>query len=203
MLINKIELKKLILENKPLDFCRSHLFDQNVYIFENSEELGVKGEYHDFKCEIGNALNTSPNNIAIVGSGKFGFSMNPTKDIFKDFNRKSDLDVVIACPQIFEKTWWQLRKSYYSNQIEVRESHANDIFSKFLVVNDKMEYKSTHMRETITLLEEMKKNINRSFRIKRKINYRIYSNWLDVESYHEFGVGLLKNVLSGPRGNSL
>ena len=203
MPIEKSELKKLILENSPMNFCRFHLFDQDVYLFENSEELGVRGTYHEFKCEIGNTLNTSPNNVAIVGSGKFGYSMNPTKDIFKDFNSHSDLDVVIACPETFEKTWKQLRKSFYSNQSDVRKNHANDIFSKFLVVNDKMEYRSTHMRETISLLQEMKKNVSRLCRIKRAINYRIYSNWLDVEDYHEFSVGILKTALNGPRGEQI
>lgn len=203
MPIDKSELKDLILGKSPLDFCRYHLFDPNVHIFERSEELGVVGNYHEFKCQIANSLSTSPNNVAIVGSGKFGYSMNPTKEIFKDFNDYSDLDVVIACPETFEKTWMQLRKAYYSNQMDVKKCHAGDVFSKFLVVNHKMEYKSTHMRETIGLLEEMKKDIARSFRIKRVINYRIYSSWLDVEAYHEFGVNVLKNALNGPRGEGI
>ncbi|KKC98748.1 hypothetical protein [Photobacterium halotolerans] len=203
MSLEKTELKKLILEKTPLEFCRQHLFDQNVYLFENSEELGVRGSYHNFKCEIANALETSPNNVAIVGSGKFGYSMNPTKTLLKSFNHSSDIDLVIACPQTFDKIWKQLRKAYYSNQTDVRKNHADDIFSKFIVVNNKMEYQSSHLRETISMLDEMKKNISRAFRIKRVINYRIYANWLDVEDYHEFGVGLLKNVLNGPRGDEI
>lgn len=203
MAITKKELKELILTNTPLDFCRLHLFDQNIHIFEDKENSEVIGNYHEFKYLIANELNTSPNNVAIVGSGKFGFSMNPLKDIFKDFHRKSDIDVVIACPLKFEEIWMELRKCYYNNQIDVREIHAEDIFSKFLVVNDKMEYRTTYMINTVKLITEMKKKIRRSFRIKHNINYRIYSNWQDVENYHAFGVDILKNALNGPRGDKI
>lgn len=204
MAIDRRGLKDLILAKNPLDFCRSHLFDQEIYIFEKHDDFGIKGNYHALKCEIGNALDTSPNNVAIVGSAKFGFSMNPTKtELLKPFNQHSDIDIVIACPLVFERIWLNMRKSYYSNQNEVRENHANEIFSKFLVVNDKIEYKSKHMREIVTLLDEMKKNISRTFRIKQRINYRIYANWSDVEAYHEFGITLLENVLRGPRGDNI
>tara|TARA_R110000737_G_scaffold314184_1_gene323895 strand:- start:17773 stop:18387 length:615 start_codon:yes stop_codon:yes gene_type:complete len=201
---DKREFKELIIDNKPLEFCRRHLFDQDIYLFEKADALGIKGSYLELKVEISNTLGTSPDNVAIVGSGKFGFSMNPTKkELLKCFNSHSDVDIVIACPKVFESIWKSLRQSYYSNHIDVRDKHSADIFSKFLVVNNKIEYRSKHMRDIVTLLEEMKKNITRKFRIKRTINYRIYSNWSDVEDYHEFGINLLQNALSGPRGEKI
>lgn len=201
MLPNQQELKNLILKKTPLEFCRSHLFDQEIHIFENSQEYGIRGTYHEFKCVIANKLGTSPNNIAIVGSGKFGFSMNHTKtDLLKAFNRHSDLDIVIACPQTFEDIWHQLRKAYYSGQTQVYEEHAKDIFSKFLVVADKMEYTSSHLKETLTLLDEMRREVSLTCRIKHDINYRIYANWLDVELYHQSGIEVLQTALKGPRG---
>lgn len=204
MAIDKQELKRLMLDNTPLDFCRLYLFDQEIYLFEKAKEFEIKGTYHELKCVIANLLDTSPNNVAIVGSGKFGFSMNPTNsELLKEFNPKSDLDIVIACPQIFEKTWLNLRKSFYSNQNSVREKHANDVFSKYIVVNNKMQYNSDYMRATITLLDDMKKIISRQFRIKRTINYRIYSSWSDVEAYHEFGISHLQHALETGRGKDI
>jgi hypothetical protein len=204
MSIDKQELKSLMLKNSPLDFCRMYLFNQETYLFEKADEFGIKGTYHELKCVIANLLNTSPNSVAIVGSGKFGFSMNPTKsELLKKFHSKSDLDIVIACPQNFEKIWFNLRNAYYSNQSDVQKHHANDIFSKFIVVNDKMEYNSDHMRSTLTLLGEMKKEIKRKFRIKQTINYRIYSNWSDVEAYHEFGISHLQRALETGRGKDI
>jgi hypothetical protein len=204
MAIDKQELKRLMLNNTPLDFCRMYLFNQEIYLFEKADEFKIKGTYHELKCEIANLLNTSPNSVAIVGSGKFGFSMNPTKpELLKKFNLKSDLDIVIACPQSFENIWLNLRNAYYSNQSDVQKNHANDIFSKFIVVNDKMEYNSDYMRTTLTLLDEMKKEIKKKFRIKQTINYRIYSNWSDVEVYHEFGISHLQRALETGRGKDI
>ncbi|PSV18162.1 hypothetical protein C0W59_02690 [Photobacterium kishitanii] len=202
--MDKQELKELIKQKTPLEFCRRYLFDQNVYLFDQKSENSAKGNYHDFKCEIGNALNTSPNNVAIIGSGKFGFSMNPSKkELLKEFNHGSDLDVVIVCPEKFEEIWTNLRKLYYTNQTNVKEIHAGDVFSKYLVVNHKMDYRSTYMRDTIGLLQELKKTINGMFRIKRVVNYRIYSNWSDVEDYHEHGISVLQGLLNGPRGDKI
>lgn len=204
MLPSRQELKGLILDQTPLNFCRSHLFDQNTHIFENAEECGTLGTYHEFKCVIANKLGTSPANIAIVGSGKFGFSMNPgKKELLKKITLQSDLDIVIACPQTFEKIWHQLRKAHYSGQTQVYDEHAKNLFSRFLVVADKMEYSSTHMKETLTLLAEMKKEVSVTCRIKRDINYRIYANWLDVEAYHQYGIKVLRGFLNGPRGECI
>jgi hypothetical protein len=204
MAIGKQDFKQLIIENTPLDFCRRHLFNQEVYLFDNADKFGIKGSYHELKCEIANKLNTSPNSVAIVGSGKFGFSMNPTKpELLKSFHDKSDLDIVIACPQTFENIWLNLRRAYYSNQSDVQRSHSKDVFSKFIVVNDKLEYNSDHVKPIIKLLEEMKKELKKKFRIKQTINYRIYANWSDVEDYHEFGIGHLQRALETGRGKDI
>ncbi|KZK96350.1 hypothetical protein PsAD5_02537 [Pseudovibrio sp. Ad5] len=204
MLTTQQELKDLILQNTPLNFTRRYLFDQNVYIFEKRAPDESKGNYHDFKCAVAEKLDTSPNNVAIVGSGKFGFSMNPTKKkLLAELNSNSDLDIVIACPDLFEETWNQLRKAYYSNQQVVYEAHGKQIFQKFLTISDNIKYNTSHIRKTIILLTEMKKDIKDKFRIKRVINYRIYSKWSDVEDYHNFGINILKDHLSGPRGSTI
>lgn len=202
--MEKRELKELILNNTPRNFCRNFLFDQSSYIFESSDYLNTQGTYHDFKCVIADTMDISPNNVALVGSSKFGFSMNPSKkEILKNFHKKSDIDVVIACNQTFEKIWKSLRLSYYRDQNHVRDSHSWELFSKFLVVNDKIEYRCDSMKTTVEIIDNMKKEVSRVCRIKNTLKYRIYGSWDDVEDYHEFGVRILQRHLSGPRGNNI
>src|SRR5437016_2101642 len=47
--------------------------------------------------------------VSLVGTGNWGFSLNPYKT-FKPFNSSSDIDVAVISQDQFNLTWEELRK---------------------------------------------------------------------------------------------
>jgi hypothetical protein len=203
-MMTRAELKAAILESSPSEFCRRYLFDQDVWIFEPGSEMNLRGTYHDLKYAISNCIDIAPNNVAIVGSGKMGFSLNPSKsDLLPPFNNNSDIDLVIVSPSIFNEAWRDLRTAYLAGHTQLRDLFRDSIFVRFLVLNDKIKTPSTYLRDTLLKVTEMKRVLQLEVRLKRQINYRVYADWGDVEAYHAHSAGILQRLLQGPRGDAI
>jgi hypothetical protein len=120
-MLTEAELKRLIQDNEPDEFCRAYLFNDEAWLF-SGEADGVRGSYADFKLVIARHLATLPNNIAIVGSSKMGRSLNPREGKrFKPFRSRrgrnvgpSDLDLIIVNTTLFQESWGNILKSYYA-----------------------------------------------------------------------------------------
>jgi hypothetical protein len=84
------------------------LHDDSIpYVFEPEP-----AKWNEFREFLAPKLNIAPADIRIVGSGRFGFSMNPTKN-FKNFGDRSDIDVVIVNSNIFDSLWLSLLRAAY------------------------------------------------------------------------------------------
>ncbi|NIB42109.1 hypothetical protein HBA55_21060 [Pseudomaricurvus alkylphenolicus] len=76
--------------------------------------------------------------IAIMGSGNWGYSLNPEKS-FRPFCEKSDIDVVIICPETFHEVWEELRdyhrsKYYMLNRYQrlALKRNGENVYSGFI-----------------------------------------------------------------------
>jgi hypothetical protein len=85
------------------DIVQKYLIDGNSYFFEQFDL-----DEYEFKKEIAHSLGVHIRDIAIVGSGKLGFSLKPDDTEpsffpFKEFDdgRISDLDVAIVSEKLF------------------------------------------------------------------------------------------------------
>ncbi len=76
--------------------------------------------------------------VRIMGSGNWGFSLNPIK-LFRPFNLNSDIDTVIISDEEFHSTWDELRKYHrnywYGLSNEQRNSlrrNGENVYSGFI-----------------------------------------------------------------------
>jgi len=152
------ELKSAVSSLEPLEFCREELFSGECWAFTSQSDLGWRGSYQKFRNTIGRFLNTNPNNVAIVGSARFGFSLTPSEEkAFSPFRgldqpHPSDLDVVIVHADLFEEIWKNLRNAYYNGYKAVRKDHGRDCFFKFLSLRSDLEYDTTFLAENQKLM---------------------------------------------------
>jgi len=180
--------------SSAITFCRQSLFNSKVWLFEDETAGLAVGSYDDFRFQVGNYLDTSPNNIAIVGSAKFGFSLHPEKN-FKAFHPGSDIDVVIVSPALFEGTWAQFRLALLRGYDWIQKRHANEIIRKYIVLSGSEHYETTYLRDIAVMVMQMRKRVKEGFQIKRSLNYRIYAAWDDVEMYHVSGIEKLQELV--------
>ncbi|MEK7661120.1 MAG: hypothetical protein AAB680_03670 [Pseudomonadota bacterium] len=189
------QLKNRIANSQPLEFCREELFlSQYVWLFVNKYGDSAEDKYREFKLAISRIININPTGIAIVGSSKFGYSLAPNKR-FREYNDESDLDLVIVSTQLFSETFKQLRNAYFNGLRFVAKRHSHNYFCGFISIKDedRPEYQSTYLRETVLMLKEMKTKVSDIFEIENKLNFRIYKTWDDAEKYHVFGTSQLKD----------
>lgn len=178
-----------------LDFCRRHLFDPSAWIFTAHSGVNALGTYQDFRIAVSDAVDTNPNNVSIVGSGKYGFSMAPAKGL-RPFNpAQSDIDVVIVSPELFDTAWSDIRTAIYNGYSHLKAMHRNEIIMRFIVLSSVASYNTTYLRSTALAVHELAKQLNLKTRIQNPFKFRVYASWHDVELYHLNGVSELKEAL--------
>ena len=100
------ELKEAITVSEPSQFCRNVLFDDRMWYFESGlSEVLPGATYEKFRRLVADKVGVTASDVALGGSSKFGFSLNPDErqnKLFKTFDEHSDLDLVIVAPEIFE-----------------------------------------------------------------------------------------------------
>ena len=72
------------------EFIDRHLFGGSPWAFRASPP-----EYDEFRAELAHRLAVDAGGIALVGSGRLGFSLNP-HHLLSSFGSASDLDVVVV-----------------------------------------------------------------------------------------------------------
>ncbi|QGY79304.1 hypothetical protein [Sphingorhabdus lacus] len=190
------EFRALIAACDPEKFCEEQLFQKKSWLFEDSGLDEISSTYEEFRQAIGVATGVDPADIRLVGSSRFGFSMNPKPaKRFRPFNDESDLDVLIVSEQLFSEIWAQFRHAYYNGYAWVKERHGGDIFRRFLYLLREDRYNTSYLRQAAKRMDEMTKEVLLQTGISRTLKYRIYANWTDAVSYHAHGIRKLQRDL--------
>jgi hypothetical protein len=80
------------------------------YVFEPRPDT-----WNTFRDEVGEALGVSRDDINVVGSGRFGLSLKPGKNL-KRFSDDSDIDVVVINSTLFDEFWLALLDAAYPRE---------------------------------------------------------------------------------------
>jgi hypothetical protein len=175
----------------PLEFCRSQLFDQSLWLYAPESGVPIYGCYADLKMQVASAVDINPNNVAVVGSAKYGFSMSPLKG-YRPFDvQSSDIDIVIVAGDLFETVWREMREAIYNDYTQLKQHHAYEIIMRFIVLKSSSRYHTTYLRQTARAIEALTKSLNMSTRLDIPFKYRVYASWKDVEMYHVKGINSL------------
>lgn len=174
------DFKSACRSGKPDEVVQRFLVDGAAYFFEDA------GEEFAFKKSISSALGVHIRDLAIVGSGKLGFSLKPDKKNpgfyeYKKFDsdRKSDLDVAVVSGYLFDS---QLKKIY-----EFTDAYSSRIKNYPYVVKQilKGRLRPSSLPEGYLVadeIEEAKSNLEEVF--DREVNFEIYKSWFYFEKYH-------------------
>ena len=175
---------------------RKYLLGHDTWYFRSYLSNDNHAEvYDDMKIYMSEKLNIHVNNIAIVGSAKLGYSISPkVKKLFKVFSDKSDIDIAIVSPIIFEKSWSAFLELSQKGYLHNYQSITSNIFRGFVSLKYP-DHRSSFFREWNGMVEPCKRDLQTSFSISHDINYRIYQSWESVENYHCNGLLKLKDLI--------
>jgi hypothetical protein len=192
------EFKSHCLSYKPDILVQKYLIESETYFFNEIR----KGEEFEFKKDIALKLDVHVRDIAIVGSGKLGFSLKPEKEVaglflFKEFdhdykisneNEKSDLDIAIISSNLFDKEIKNLynHTHYYSEPFLWKERNS---LAQYAL---KGRLATRFLPSSFPLTSEIKSAQEKyQMNYGRVINIEIYKSWHFFETYHEENI---KNI---------
>lgn len=180
-------------------FYMKHIVRSENWYFENvlkiPQDKIIKAS-DDFKIIVSDALGVSYNCVMMVGSGKTGYSLSPTKK-FKQFvinpteYNKSDIDIAIISQSIFEKFWKIFRDSY-----DVTKSIQYGFISREIYRGYINERNINSIKQCRLVWKELSnkatKELKQQMYFKHDISYRIYRSWEDFEEYNLETINELK-----------
>lgn len=74
------------------------------YILGAESQILSAEQHFQLKEQVCEHFRVDYNEVIMVGSGKLGFSIKPTRR-FQAFNDDSDLDIAVVSPRLFETVW--------------------------------------------------------------------------------------------------
>lgn len=192
--MDKEQLIEKIKSKPELDIYYDYLLGQEVWYFQNNGP-DFSSDYDKFKKFISRNLKIPFNNISIVGSAKTRYSFSPTKN-FSEFHEDSDFDLIIVSNKLFTRIWDAYRIISSNQFLHGYEKKCGNVFNGFVSLKDNdRTYGNSTLEDWQKLILSFKTGLQLKFNIQHDINYRIYSDWESVESYHLKGITKLKNTL--------
>lgn len=74
------------------------------YILGAESQVLTADQHYQLREQVCEYFHVAYSEIIMVGSGKLGFSIKPARR-FKSFNDKSDIDIAVVSPRLFEEVW--------------------------------------------------------------------------------------------------
>lgn len=122
--MDDIEYKEDLLKIPVEKVYNKYIIVGDVWYFNDKCGKNWFGIYDQFKQLILNKLEAHYNDIAIDGSAKLGFSLNPTKN-FRLFNKESDIDIIVISRK-FENLF-NIKKTMQKNKNKTERKEVADM----------------------------------------------------------------------------
>lgn len=183
--------KRIILALDPEDLVEECLFRKFTHVIpqetDYSDYIGLISS--DYSCA---------EHIAIMGSGNWGYSLNPVKSL-QPFGEESDIDVVIICYQSFLETWNELRlyhrNNYYllsSDQKARLKRNGENVYSGF--VSPKW---IANRKSPVRYAYDINSNKYANAFVKyRSVNMMYFKNEVEAIDYYVRGFRLAKGAIN-------
>lgn len=177
--------------------------DQAPYIFASAPE-----RWGNFRDHLANECGGSPDEIRIVGSGRFGFSMKPGHNL-RAFSDASDIDVIIVNSRLFDDLWlWILDAAYPRGSNMERlgdwlQARRREVYTGWLTpLEIKLDHTIVGTKAKPVLdfnarwFNALKEAARYSPRRHENINGRLYRTWRHAELYHVNSLAALRRSLT-------
>lgn len=191
MVYTKEEIRRDLVELSVREFYMKYLLRGDNWYFTNIlgiEEKDVLHTIDDFKMLVSETLGVGFNNVIMVGSGKLGYSLSPEKEKFlrpfrDEEDDKSDVDIAIISPYLFDFFWRLFRSSYNVTNQSYYRYIARSIYRGYISDSDLMKIDECRIA-WLEKSNEATKKLQRNMYFRHEIHYRIYRDWKDLEEYH-------------------
>ena len=187
ILVDIEKYKEDLVNMKLEDVYTRYVLGGEVWYFK--EKFGEQwfDKYNEFKIFISKKLGVHYNDIAIAGSAKTGFSLNPSKG-YRAFGENSDIDIIIISQPLFYRFWNAYLKDSYS---EVRVNKylyvCQCIFRKFITF-DGFKKGNEEFSDWEKQTRGFEKDLQLCYGIAHDIHYRIYESWEAAQMYYISGM---------------
>ncbi len=189
---SKKDFEKDLLSTPIRDVTNKYLFDNYPFCFQDKPDLLIQ-----FRNDICDQFKIHNKNFCIVGSGKIGFSLRPSKYGSK-FSEASDIDIVLISDELFQSLWLQLlafkKTSTYklSPQFKKKFFDLQKIFFYGIVRFDKLSNDFSFAKEWWVFFNSLSKDSKYG---GRRIRAAIFKDWWYVSNYYEYSMNKIKNKL--------
>lgn len=198
----KEKIEKLNSDKEYKDFAMEILSQTIPWFFQEKFKTDAPSQYSKFKLYISKKFKVSPNDVALGGSSWLGFSLSPDKN-FRNFNKESDIDIVIVSRKLFENFWdCYLNGLVYKKLIGVSyENISKNTFKRYVHYQDNANsnFKASFYVNFQKQVSGYAKDLQIGFDFPEHIGYRIYRSWDD---YNLAMIHTLKDIKEYQNGNS-
>lgn len=175
--------KENIKTKSAIDIYIDYVMAGDVWVFLKNYGESWYHHYDEFRLYVSKKLDVHYNDIAIAGSGKLGFSINPEKN-FKKFDENSDIDIIIISQELFYSFWKEyFNDSYSATGIKNIGKIAFGIFRKYLFL-DGFKNSNLYYRNWMVKTRGFEKDLQLQFGIENEIHYRIFESWGVAQAYY-------------------
>lgn len=187
-------------DDELLGLC---LRDQDLpFVFEPRPQ-----SWKDFREQIAAELGVVSDDVAIVGSGRLGFSLKPGNN-FKSYSERSDIDVVVVNHSLFDELWLALLAAAYPRMPAIQrlggwlEARRKEIYTgwvtpqKILLDGTIYGARAKPVNEfRLRWFTTLKRASQHPPRRHEDINARLYRSWSHAELYHLNSLSELRQSL--------
>jgi hypothetical protein len=196
------EFRKLLNEQSDAQMLGPCLHDDRApYVFEQRPAA-----WDAFRDELVEELHIARPDIRVVGSARLGFSTKPWNNL-REFRDKSDIDVVIVHPDLFDQLWLALLSAAYPRGSAVSkygglQQRRNELYTGWLTpVEIRIDAKILG-RKAKPVLELTARWFNALKKASRHppmrhedVKGRLYRSWPHAELYHLHSLAELRKAL--------
>jgi hypothetical protein len=179
------------------------IFGGAVYAFERN-----RGAMELLTSHLAERIQTSPENIRVVGSAKLGFSLNP--DTFsRIYTDDSDIDVIIVDDRLFDAVWHSMLRWNYPRRLDrliapdfqFRRARLQELYWGWFRP-DRVDFAHVSYVSLLRLIQDLKFRWFDAFRslsrhqefARRDVSGRLYRTWDLARLYHEHGLWLVQTA---------
>jgi hypothetical protein len=195
------EFRGLLRASSDAEIVRLCLDDEaQPFVFGDSQKA-----WQSFRGETADLLGVQSENIRVVGSGRFGFSLKPANNL-RAFQDTSDVDVVVVNAELFDRLWLNVLSAAYPRppnlQTAAQLERQKEVYTGWISPENLRFDNRLDGARVRPVLDFRTQWFNAFKRVSRHIvqrhedvSARLYRTWGHVELYHLDSVRSLRRAL--------
>ncbi len=183
-------LKDDIVKNQhtPLYIVRRHItYGPSCLLDED--------RHFDLRARVGSKFGIHPSEVVLVGSGKLGFSVKPSRR-FEPFGEASDLDLALVSQHLFNRYWQEAYAFEANGGTWERVSEFKDFLFRGWIRPDMLPT-SASFKMSNEWFEYFRDLTSKRLYGNYKITAGIYRSWFFLEEFQQVAIRACQRVLLG------